>query len=442
MRYCPALQCLSQPTALCCCCHCHFTICLHLAAAAAAAGDELPTGQLTSLAAAHPEAYSDFIDCFLRSPMMTAADMVAAGQMMQHAIAAVLESDVCTGNSVAVAGLASAVTSLIKRAVQFIRDACSMQQEQQQLPAEPSQLAAACYPPAVLVLVQSTLGEFARGVLRAAIRSTKPAIHGSSNTHQAAASAALLAVLLARSLVQLADAMEAAGHQLLVDCQRSLPSFNLMWLPGGQVYGRELAATGSALQRNVWSQWQYWQLAVLHALHPVMSAMAILGMSQQAGDAEDRAAAAAAGPDVTASCSSSSSSQPKWCHLLHLRQFSPDWATAVDAFSAKRPHWGQHVEEALGLLLAGTPILVEGMQLLLNDALQLTRELVDAAPLPVVCNNPGCESLAGVSEAAACCKACSECKCRYCSVACQRADWKRHKHACKRMAAAAGKTCA
>jgi hypothetical protein len=295
----------TQPSALCCCCiisewvlHAtvNFTICLHLAAADAA--DQLPSGQLPSLAAAHPGAYLAFIDCFLRSPVMTAADMVAAGQMMQHAIAGVLESDACMGNSVAVAGLASAITSLIKKAVQFVRDACSMQQEQQQLPAEPSQLAAACYPAAVLVLVQSTLGEFARGVLRAAIRSTKPAIHGrsnhsssssssSSNTHQAAASAALLAVLLARSLVQLADAMDAARHQLLIDCQRSLPSFNLMWLPGGQVYGRELAATGSATQRNVWSQWQYWQLALLQALHPLMSAMAILGMSQQAGDAED-----------------------------------------------------------------------------------------------------------------------------------------------------------
>jgi hypothetical protein len=383
---------------------------------------------------------------------MHAADMVAVGQMMQHAIAAVLDSDAHMGNTVAVAGLASAITSLAKRTVQFVRDACSMQQQQQQLPAEPSQLAAECFPAAVLVLVQSTLGEFARGVLRAAIRSTKPAIHGSSkhsssssssSTNQAAASAALLAVLLARSLVQLTDAMEAAGHQLLVDCQRSLPAFNLMWLPGGQVYGRELAATGSALQQNVLSQWQYWQLAVLQALHPLVSAMAILGMSQQAGDAEDRAAAAAAaaGPDVTASCCSCSS-QPKWCHLLHLRQFSPDWAAAVEAFSSQRPDWGERVvEDAFALLLSGTPLLVPGVQLLFDDALQVTRELVDAAPLPVVCNNPGCESLAGVSEAAACCKACSECRCRYCSVACQRADWKRHKPACKRMAAA-GMTCA
>jgi hypothetical protein len=75
------------------------------------------------------------------------------------------------------------------------------------------------------------------------------------------------------------------------------------------------------------------------------------------------------------------------------------------------------------------------------DALQLCRVLTDAAPLTVVCNNPVCVNLAGVREAAAACKACSECGCRYCSVACHRADWKRHKPGCKRMAAA-GESCA
>jgi hypothetical protein len=128
--------------------------------------------------------------------------------------------------------------------------------------------------------------------------------------------------------------------------------------------------------------------------------------------------------------------------MLQLQQFSPDWVAAVEAFSKKWPGWWEEdVEVTFAVVYDGTPLLLEDVQLLFDDALQLTRELVDAAPLPVVCNNPGCESLAGVSEAAACCKACAVCKCRYCSVACQKADWKRHKAACKRMAAA-GMTCA
>jgi hypothetical protein len=121
-----------------------------------------------------------------------------------------------------------------------------------------------------------------------------------------------------------------------------------------------------------------------------------------------------------------------------LRQFSPDWPGAVEAFWDRRPYWS---EEVVGLLFASTPNILEEVQLQFDNALQLTRELVDAAPLPVVFNNPGCESLAGVSEAAASCKACSWCRCRYCDVACQRADWKRHKPVCKRMAAT-GMICA
>jgi hypothetical protein len=75
-----------------------------------------------------------------------------------------------------------------------------------------------------------------------------------------------------------------------------------------------------------------------------------------------------------------------------------------------------------------------------EQCMQLCRALVAAAPLPLVCNNPGCEAMAGLSEAAAARKVCAGCRCRYCSAACQAADWRRHKRACKRMAAA-GQAC-
>jgi hypothetical protein len=68
--------------------------------------------------------------------------------------------------------------------------------------------------------------------------------------------------------------------------------------------------------------------------------------------------------------------------------------------------------------------------------MQLCRALVAAAPLPLVCNNLSCENLAGESEAAIAVKSCAGCRCRYCSAACQAADWKRHKKACKAMAGA------
>jgi hypothetical protein len=89
------------------------------------------------------------IDCFLRGPAMTAADMVAAGHLMRQAVAAVLDSAVVLGNTVAVAGLASAITSLVKRAVQFVGDACRMEQQRYARATEPAELAAALYPAAV-----------------------------------------------------------------------------------------------------------------------------------------------------------------------------------------------------------------------------------------------------------------------------------------------------
>jgi hypothetical protein len=46
------------------------------------------------------------------------------------------------------------------------------------------------------------------------------------------------------------------------------------------------------------------------------------------------------------------------------------------------------------------------------EALELCRALAAAAPLPVVCNNPNCDNLAGVSEAAAASKLCAGCRCR------------------------------
>jgi hypothetical protein len=71
-----------------------------------------------------------------------------------------------------------------------------------------------------------------------------------------------------------------------------------------------------------------------------------------------------------------------------------------------------------------------------TDCLQLCKALVAAAPLPMTCNNPYCDNLAGASEAAAAMKLCAGCRCRYCSAACQAADRRRHKHACRKVAAA------
>lgn len=128
----------------------------------------------------------------------------------------------------------------------------------------------------------------------------------------------------------------------------------------------------------------------------------------------------------------------KWGHLLQLQQTSQEWAAAVTGFSSKWPNmWKEgSLEDTYAEFVAGADVVVPTTKQLFADAVEFCRTLVAAAPLPVVCNNPDCGSFASVSEAAASCKACAGCGCRYCSVECQRGDWKRHRRACKRMAAA------
>jgi hypothetical protein len=101
--------------------------------------------QLLALAAAHPEAYTALIDCCTRSDQLDARDMFMAAQPLSPALHAVLGSKAALANTAAVAGLASALTSLVKRAMQFIIAAASMQGQ----PAAAGREAAACFPAAV-----------------------------------------------------------------------------------------------------------------------------------------------------------------------------------------------------------------------------------------------------------------------------------------------------
>jgi hypothetical protein len=82
-----------------------------------------PDGQLPALAAANPETYTSFLDCCIRSPVIQPVDMLAAAEQLGHAVVVVLQSDAALAKPTVVAGLASAVTSLVKKAVQFTQAA-------------------------------------------------------------------------------------------------------------------------------------------------------------------------------------------------------------------------------------------------------------------------------------------------------------------------------
>jgi hypothetical protein len=88
-----------------------------------------------------------------------------------------------------------------------------------------------------------------------------------------------------------------------------------------------------------------------------------------------------------------------------------------------------------------TPAILAAAQQLHGTGLALCSFAV-----PCMCNNPGCQSVAGVSELAAVSGRsciCAGCRvARYCGRACQRAAWQQHKHVCGALSEAAAATAA
>jgi hypothetical protein len=439
-------------------------------------------GQLPSLAAAHPEAYTALIDCCLRTPVLRPHSLLVPGRLLLHATAypATRGASAVLDNTAAVAGLASALTSLAKRAVQHIRAAADLQ-SQLAAAATGEDAAAAAYFPAAAPCVLADVITRPAGLLAGWCTSLETGAAGAGNaassSSQAAASAALLAVVFARSLMQLADAMEAAGPEVYLKSLLGRPAFRVRWLskPGtaGTVFNvQQFSPFGREHQHNAEVQWQVWQLRVLKAMQQLWAAFKSVGIAPSAaaaGEPEAAAVAAAASTSAAAAVAAtettlagdacadkypqerttsssmgstsesngrSAGQQVKWGYLLRLQQCSLQWAAAVAAFEVNQPDW----EEVDKGALPSTAAAAEQHSQRCVEAIGLCRALAAAAPLPVVCNNPSCGATEGVSEAAAASKACAGCRCRYCSLTCQRADWKRHKVACRRMAAA-GQTC-
>jgi hypothetical protein len=458
-------------------------------------------GQLPSLAAAHPEAYARFIDCCVRSPQLQASDMAAATEQLSHAVTAMLSSAAALANTAAVASVASALASLVKRAVQFTHAAVLLRGQQLEQDTQ-HDTAAAHFPAALSYIMDQLLYKLATG-----LKAVSSSSSSSSNKQQARASAVLLAVVAARSLAQLAAAMEAAGPQLMLASHDAAPAFSFGWASAfdNALIGNLMQVIG---EHSCMEVQQIWQMKVFGAVAYLCDALRGLGLLQPQQHAE-AAALQAAGVDAaeqagrassgmttssigssasssgvvypascadaggssdsrqgnnggTAACpassvsadtsssssgssssSSSSSStgmQLKWIYLLRLQQSSKKWRAAAAACEIS----GMDVVafRAFAATMQGSNSCTARVwersfkESRIKESLQLVRTLAAVAPLPVVCNNLSCENLDGVSEAAAACKVCAGCRCRYCSVACQRADWKRHKRACRRMAAA------
>jgi hypothetical protein len=278
----------------------------------------------------------------MRSQQLQARDMLAATELLVHAVHAVLGSLAALSNAAAVAGLASALTSLVKRAVQFNRTAANMQEQ-----PEAEHTAAAYFPRAVAQIVVLLLTESSVDyrLFAAAITS-----NGSSSI-QMRASAALLAVVLLRSLVQLAEAMEAAGPRLMCESLTAGPLFIVRWAPSldGHTVTRRLG--GSSIgqdSRNAEGQkWLEWQRIVVAAAHGVWDIFTLLGLAPTAAAAAAAGGKGAAAHTSSGAASSSSSSSSiqhvQWSYLLNLQQLNPEWAAAAAQYVAVTQTYVQHV---------------------------------------------------------------------------------------------------
>jgi hypothetical protein len=421
----------------------------------------------------HLEAYARFVDCALRTPGLAAVDVHRAMQLLSKTMMKVKTTPAVLNKTAAVRALASAMMSLAKRAAQVISAADSMQAH----PAAEAAAAAAAaggagtdeaavsraaawFPAATvkwclwcwLQITSSMAADAACKVLPHA-RGTSTEGHGSSSasssqravqlgSSQAAASAALLTVVLSRCAMQLVDAVQEAASQLLFHPIMTSPAGMAAWwhraCATSDAWQPRLALAGGQDESSVEASMLSWQRGLVTAAEDLVLALQRLGVASAAGD---NSSSSDSSSSVHGSRSSSSSKQVRWSYLLRLQQSSPKWAAAVAAIHHKQPRFAQHDQSGSDQHAATSSSGLDCDDVALvqqqyDDALQLLRALVAAAPVTVGCSSLACQNLAGVRDTAAAESRCSRCKCcHYCSTACQVADWLLHKQVCRKLAA-------
>jgi uncharacterized membrane protein YgcG len=311
---------------------------------------------------------------------------------------------------------------------------------------------------------------------------------------QRTASCILLAVLLARSVVVLAGAAEAAAAQAGESASDHLAKTMLRKAAAFRMDAEQVEFFNAPIKYQSLSDlkastlklgdsnfgsyiralaWQRWQSDVISAARDAVSALpdTVICAEQAAAAAVAQGHGCSTGDGcgccrVTTSSSSGSSSRSggsgstavsggsrgsstaegvQWVYLLQLRRSKKLQAAAQvmdSTFNDSRTELCKSVFMGTEWLedRASPAAAVQGrrehMQDMYSAALQFCRVLAGAVPLPHLCNNLGCSSLAaGRTEAAAAVKVCSGCGAWYCSAGCAAAHWRQHKKACRRMVA-------
>jgi hypothetical protein len=192
--------------------------------------------------------------------------------------------------------------------------------------------------------------------------------------------------------------------------------------------------------RSVQRQWLHWQLQLLlGAVQPLHKLLHLpgLGTLQDVAAVAAPAAAADAGTAAGTAVGSSGSqrlpSRLQWDYVMQQVQNSSIWTTAIVVFDSK---WSS----GLVLLAAGQLGDANTAEEAVGSCMQMHCSCAghwqQQRRCRSSCNNPHRSNLAEATEKALAAKQCAGCRCRHCSAVCQRADWKRHRPACKAMVAA------
>jgi hypothetical protein len=396
---------------------------------------------LQKLGAAHPLPYFSLIDCCSRCRMDAAGLQLAAQLLQQGACQPPAVMLQLLARPAAVAALTSAVAGLVKAwAVAMMHEAAShfadLSDEVDESSADPATEDSVWLNPAIVApsralhksgnsvlqhsvklpwLMADVLVPLSAAVSRA-VQSSGGGSSSSSNS-QVTASARLLLVLVARSLHVFDQTLQGTAgfahlsqEELLAGSGSSSATWQ-QYQASHVSIGRHLMAV---LQPAVQQQQQQGGACCwphLLQLHDVPLLVAAVQQAQQA---------------YVDSC---------WQFVMDSCRTSSSNASSSSSSSSSAPP-GQAVAAPHPQVLEQQKFAEqhrERLEGLVESVKFLCWMLTEAVPLPEVCNNPGCQSLQGVLEAAAAVKACGGCGARYCSRKCQQADWDVHRKACRRL---------
>jgi hypothetical protein len=405
----------------------------------------------SQLARKHPVAFFQFVDICARSGRL---DILNTDQLFDLTVTGCAKIGIkgladLLSSPAATAALGSALCSLTKLAVQHTKKqaaavaAAAAAAAGDAMEAEPCRVL--LFSPTMLFTklllpLITGLPPAIEAALAAAPRSSSSSSRYISRSgRQAWASAMFLAVLVLRGFVQVHEA------------EASVPAAAAAGLACDAAAAPIVSTLGARVQQLMVCMLAVFRLAFDMSAEIMTKCMMECGLVAGRSSSSAVAAAPVQPEPNGSSSSSSSSSQPvRWQHLLCLypsrklvaaflsfggawtkdQVESVLWSRKVKADAALQ---GRTMAEVYAAALSKEQLAE--MRQLYQDALRFCMTATALAPLPVVCNNPGCGELSGVSEAAAARYVCAGCGCRYCSAACQAAGWRSHKKGCRRMAA-------